>query len=162
MKDALEEVLRAIERRAFISPVTAGWPVIALISWRTLSSRNYDSIRHFQATIKELFRIQLIAIGGGYGRSKIVFSVEASSHEKASDFVLRIMKSSAFRKVAGEAEFRVVICQDPYIRTDLRTGGQELSERAETMLRAMYGETDTGCIKSGNVTNINNVKGVGG
>ena len=63
--------------------------------------------------------------------TKIIFAVEASNYEEAKDFILDMMGSKEFRDLGVEAEFRVAISNTPYIRTDLRTGEQELSLEAK-------------------------------
>ena len=136
--DKLEQVLSLIESRDYIKGQYTGWPIVSLISWKTLSKSHYESIRYFQKIVQEYYDVMLVVIGGGYGCSKILFSVEARTHEEASLFVLNIMESPSFRKLAVEAEFRVAISNDPYFRTDLRTGDQELSKEAVKAINKYY------------------------
>ena len=128
--DKLKQVLNCIESRVSILESKVDWPVIRLFSWRTLSPKHYESIRHFQMMIQQQFRVNLVVIGGGYGCSKVVFAVEAHTQEEASAFVINIMESPVFRELASKAEFRVAITDNPYTRTDLKTGDQELSPAA--------------------------------
>jgi len=129
--DKLEEILLAVETNTALEPTVSAWPTIQMISWRTFSKSNYQQIRWFQSMVTERFSVRLVAIGGGYGCTKIIFAVEASNYEETKDFILDMMGSKEFRDLGVEAEFRVAISNTPYIRTDLRAGEQEFSLEAK-------------------------------
>lgn len=152
--DLLRDVLSSAENRKYLSPVEVTWPTFTLISWRTFSLKNAQNIRVLQNKSYELFGVKLAVIGGGYGCTKIVFSVEAATHEEASKFVLNIIDKPAFRELAVEAEFRVAIVSKPYIRTDLRTGDQELSPDAEQAKLEIHARELTLMKIINNVSNI--------
>lgn len=130
--DKLEEILLAVETKSAIEAPASDWPTIQMISWRTFSRVDYQKIRWFQANVAERFSVHLVALGGGYGCTKIIFAVEASNHQEAKDFIIDIMGRKEFSDLGVEAEFRVAISNTPYIRTDLRSGEQqELSLEAK-------------------------------
>lgn len=129
--DLLQDVLTSVQNRQYLPPKSTQWPSFALISWKTFSNATTTRIRLFQRLVLERFNISVGVIGGGYGCTKIVFSVEASTQEEAANFVLNVIDKPAFRALAVEAEFRVAIVSEPYIRTDLVTGVQELSAQAQ-------------------------------
>lgn len=105
--DRLEEVLAAVESKLTLDAPTCNVPTIQMISWRTFGRTNYERIRWFQSMVSHRFNVRLIAIGGGYGCTKIIFAVEAHSQEEAKNFILEMMGSKEFRELGVEAEFRV-------------------------------------------------------
>ncbi|WP_343845681.1 hypothetical protein [Bowmanella denitrificans] len=155
--DKLEEILLAVERKESLPVSHTHWPVVRLISFRTFNRSDYQRIRWFQSMISEQFRIQLVAVGGGYGCTKISFAVKARTAAEAQRFILSMLGSEEFRSLGVEAEFRVAISDEPYIRSDLKTGELELSEAAkiQQIVNVMAQEV----MLMGNDTNITKIEG---
>ena len=124
MNDLLYEVIEAISNRKKIPPTTSK-NVITLLSFFSFKSEDIPKIRNFQEHIAKLFNVKLIVIGGGYGCSRINFSVVASSPKKASEFIKDILDSQIFRQEALEANFSILITDKPYERVDLKSGKKD-------------------------------------
>jgi hypothetical protein len=83
-------------------------------------------LRRFQAAIQEKLGVQLIVVGGGYGCSKIVFSISADSPDSAAKVINDLLENPIFRKEALEVDFNIVISTTPhYSRMNLRDGSIE-------------------------------------
>lgn len=120
MKDNLVEVLEASASRAIIKPIAS--PSVDLISLRTLTTADIPAIRAFQAAVLEELEIRLVVVGGGYGCTRITVAVVSDSPEEAKRLLAELFSSEALRRAALEANFPVLIHQDPYVRKDLKTG----------------------------------------
>ncbi|WP_353163424.1 hypothetical protein [Salinisphaera shabanensis] len=155
--DKLEEILLAVEGKKSLPIDRTQWPVIRLISFKTFNRSDYHRIRWFQSKISEFFQVQLIAIGGGYGCTKISFAVEARTVAEAQRFILTMLGSEEFRNLGVEAEFRVAISNEPYIRSDLKTGKLELSEAAKD--KKVVNVTAQEVLLMGKDTNITKIEG---
>jgi len=155
--DKLKEILMAVESKSVLESSKTSLPTIQMISWRTFSRSNYDKIRWFQSMVNAFFSVRLVAIGGGYGCTKIIFAVEARTNQEARNFILEMMGSKEFRNLGVEAEFRVAISNNPYIRTDLKTGEQELSLEAKEQQSINVFTQEVSLVS--NPVNITNIEG---
>lgn len=133
--DLLADVLASIEGKTQIKPRAIGdWPVVRLISFKSFNLSHLSQLRLFQKHLKEIFGVNFVVIGGGYGCSKVVFSIKARSHQAARDFVLGTMRSDEFRALGVEAEFKIAILDEPYIRVDLSSGNEQISSKAKAAI----------------------------
>jgi hypothetical protein len=124
VNDRLDDVLDAIGRRRLLS-APAQWPAIDLISFRDFGPNDAARLRAFIRAVQARTGQALVVVGGGYGCSRLTVTVFVESPETAQQVLEGLMQSEAFRQEAVEADFRVVIRNDPYTRVDLKNGVTE-------------------------------------
>lgn len=120
--DKLAEVLRAAEAKQVI-PVLPQFRGFSLISFRHFTSQDENGIRHLFAYLLQRHLIAVVAVGGGYGCTRIELEITSHDSSQVADLVLRLMKDEVFRSEALTVGFRVMILREPYVRLDLANGG---------------------------------------
>ncbi|MDO8775788.1 MAG: hypothetical protein Q7K57_45220 [Burkholderiaceae bacterium] len=120
--DKLADVLRASEAKQVI-PVPTQFRGFSLISYRHFTSRDESGIRHLLAYVRQQHLIEAVAVGGGYGCTRIEFEITSHDSSLIADLVLNLMKDPIFRSEALSVGFRVMILREPYVRLDLANGG---------------------------------------
>lgn len=119
--DKLADVLLASEAKQVI-PVPIGFRGFSLISYRHFTSQDENSIRHLLAFLFQRHLIEVVAVGGGYGCTRIEFEITSHDSSHVADLVLKIMKDEIFRTEALTVGFRVMILREPYVRLDIMNG----------------------------------------
>lgn len=123
MDDKLVEVISAVQARRSIEPPPNS-STIHLISFKTFGEADIPSIRRFQKTIADKLGIRITVLGGGYGCTRIIFSVTTDS-ETAKVISQQLLSSAIFRQAALEVDFSIAGMPEPYVRVDLRSGKVE-------------------------------------
>jgi TIR domain-containing protein len=120
MDDLLEPVLAAIASRGSVAPPFI--PSVQFIALRTFSDADAPAIRRFQDTINRGLDVDMKVVGGGYGCTRIHFTVEVDSSEEAARLLHELLRSEDARAAALQAGFRVAVMEQPYVRLDLASG----------------------------------------
>jgi hypothetical protein len=118
MDDHLPAIIKAAEQRETI-PVPPDQQTITLISMRGFTSTDIPRIRRFQRLISAAYGVHLIAAGGGYGCTRIVFIPVPISPEHFATMLNEALQSSFFQIEARDAGFTILITSDPYQRIPL-------------------------------------------
>lgn len=133
MQDRLEEVIAKSKLKQFSFTPTSH-QTLELISYRTFTESDIQAIRDFQAAILQRLNIKLVVVGGGYGCTKIVVSLDGASPQEARNLIQQLLENPIFREEAVKIDFEIIIARDPQTRVDLRRGTSESSLNGSEIL----------------------------
>lgn len=126
-EDQLRAVLAASESRRTITPPDSE-PLVALITFKTLSSESFARVRAFQSTVQRELGLTFVVVGGGYGCTKVVVKIveiESDDPEETRAILNQLLLDERVRCAARKVPFDILTVSAPYARLDLRTGAVE-------------------------------------
>jgi hypothetical protein len=118
--DRLDDVLAAAQAGAVIPQPSV--PTVHLLSPLTMSVADAPRIRKFLSRAQDALDMKLVVVGGGYGCTRLIITVEAPTEEEAFLLVAELLSNDEFASEAVEEGFKELLRPQPYAHKTLATG----------------------------------------